>query len=480
MIYPKDFESKIGFDTIRNKIIGSCTSRLSRQKAEDMAVSSDYDTVSHRLRCVSEMKGIIEQSLPCPMAPGHDVAQYITEIKARNSFMSAERMYKLMQMLQSFSEIRLFFDSQKVENSETALFPALSAVIESLSQFPTLVSIISGAINKFGEIKDNASPQLYEIRQSIKRATGSMQRAMRSVMDSAIAAGIIDKDASPTMRDGRLVLPVNAGNKRMLNGIVHDESATGKTVFIEPAQVVEAGNRLRELQLDEKREEAAILIAISDQIRPYSEDILVSCDVAATLEFIRAKALFAIDVNANMPHLENDSYIEWYGAYHPGLFLSLREHGRKVVPLNLTLGDDKRILIISGPNAGGKSVTLKTAATVQYMTQCGLLPTFFTSNAEVIHIASSLFIFAALFQLSDGVQNVSVGVLRGIQDVKIIMPIAFTAYWLLNLPVGYLLAFTFGMGPTGMYVGYIVGLSVAAVLMIRRIRRRIRFLRILF
>lgn len=380
MIYPKEFESKVGFDTIRNIIIGSCTSRLSRQKAEEMAFSSDYDSVIHRLRCVSEMKGIIEQSLPYPMAPGHDVAQYITEIKARNSFMSAERMYKLMQMLQAFSEIRLFFDSQKVEEGEAALFPALSAEIEPLSQFPILVSVISSAINKFGEIKDNASPELYEIRQSIKRASGSMQRAMRSVMDSAIAAGIIDKDVSPTMRDGRLVLPVNAGNKRMLNGIVHDESATGKTVFIEPAQVVEAGNRLRELQLEEKREEAAILIAISDQIRPYAEDILVSCDVAATLEFIRAKALFAIDVNANMPNLENASDIEWYGAYHPGLFLSLREHDRKVVPLNLTLDKDKRILIISGPNAGGKSVTLKTAATVQYMTQCGLLPTLYDNS----------------------------------------------------------------------------------------------------
>lgn len=390
MIYPQDFESKIGFDTIRNIITNSCGSRLSRRKAAEMSFSSDYDTVVHRLSCVDEMKSIMEQALPLPLAPGHDVTQYLAEIRANNSFMSAERMYKLMQMLQSFSEIRQFFDTQKAENGETSCFPALSGEIEPLSQFPLLVSTISGAINKFGEIKDNASPELYEIRQSIKRASGSMQRAMRTVMDSAIAAGIIDKDASPTMRDGRLVLPVNAGNKRMLNGIVHDESATGKTVFIEPLQVVEAGNRLRELQLEEKREEVSILIALSDSIRPYIDDIMVSCDVAATLEFVHAKAAFAADVKANMPHIENKVELEWYGAFHPGLFLSLREHQRNVVPLNLTLDNDKRILIISGPNAGGKSVTLKTVAIVQYMTQCGLLPTMYDNSH--VGIFKSIFI----------------------------------------------------------------------------------------
>lgn len=380
MIYPNEFESKIGFDSIRKNITQRCDSRLARQKVEDMSFSKDYETVRQRLRSVCEMKDILEQGLPCPSAPGHDVTQYISEIRARNSFMPAERMYKLMQMLQAFSEIRFFFDSQRNESGDSDRFPSLTHEIESLSQFPMLVSSISSAINKFGEIKDSASPALYEIRQSIRRASGSMQRAMRRVMDSAIASGVIDKDVAPAMRDGRLVLPVSAGNKRMLNGIVHDESATGKTVFIEPAEVVEAGNRLRELQSEEKREETAILIAITDGIRPFADDINASCDVVANLEFIRAKAAFAVDVNAQMPHLENKQEIEWYNAFHPGLYMSLREHGRKVVPLNLSLDKQKRILIISGPNAGGKSVTLKTVATVQYMVQCGLLPTMYDNS----------------------------------------------------------------------------------------------------
>lgn len=380
MIYPEDFESKIGFDTIRNNIVKRCTGRLSVKKAEEMSFSKDFRTVTHRLRCVAEMKEIQEQSLPYPSVPGHDVAAYITEIRARNSFMSAERMYKLMQMLSAFSEIRFFFDQQKDEGHQEGRFPSLSEEIEALMQFPQLISVISGAIDKFGEIKDNASPQLYEIRQSIRRASGSMQRAMRRVMDSAVASGWIDKDVTPTMRDGRLVLPVSAANKRMLTGIVHDESATGKTVFIEPAEVVEAGNRLRELQIEEKREETAILIAISDQIRPYADDIAAGCDIVANLDFIAAKSSFAVEVNACMPHMSHTQEIEWYGAFHPGLFLSLREHGRKVVPLNLRLDRDKRMLIISGPNAGGKSVMLKTVAVVQYMTQCGLLPTLYDNS----------------------------------------------------------------------------------------------------
>lgn len=380
MIYPQEFESKIGFDNIRRHIIGLCNSRLGAELAENMKFSSEYNAVMHSLRSVREMMDIRELGLPCPAPSAHDVIPYITEIRARNSFMSADRFYKLMQMLQSFADIRAFFDSQREEESDRSRFPDLEEDISALSQFPTLIRTISNAINKFGEIKDTASPRLYEIRQSIKRANGSMQRAMRRVMDSAIAAGVVEKDAAPAMRDGRLVIPVAAGLKRQINGIVHDESATGKTVFIEPAEVVEANNRLRELQMDEKREETAILIAITDEVRPLADDICQSCRVAASLDFINAKAVFASDVNASLPHIEDKQELEWYHAVHPGLFMSLREHNREVVPLNIALTPEKRILIISGPNAGGKSVTLKTVAVVQYMMQCGLLPTLYDNS----------------------------------------------------------------------------------------------------
>lgn len=380
MIYPEDFESKIGFDSIRNILISLCSSRLGREYAEKMKFSADFDKVTHSLASVREMVDIKTQGLPYPAPSAHDVIPYITEIRARNSFMSAERLYKLMSMLQSFAEIRDFFDKQLEDNSDQPMFPALNEDIRNLALFSEIIRVISQAVNKFGEVKDNASPALYEIRQSIRSAQGSMQRAMRRVMDRAISAGVVEKDASPAIRDGRLVIPVTAGLKRQINGIVHDESATGKTVFIEPAEVVEAGNRLRELEMEEKREIVSILISIADVVRPAADDIAASCHVMGFLDFIAAKASLAIDLGASMPHIENKPEIEWYHAFHPALYLSLRQHGREVVPLNLTLSERQRILIISGPNAGGKSVCLKTVAVVQYMLQCGLLPTVYDNS----------------------------------------------------------------------------------------------------
>ena len=380
MIYPLEFESKIGFDTIRNTLLSLCSCRIGRECVQNMSFSDNYDVIRHSLDSVNEMVSIKQQGLPFPSLSAHDVVPYLLEIRALNSFMSAERLYKLMSMLMSFAEIRDFFETQRDEETDKKLFPSLEEDIETLSLFPDIIKRISSAVNKFGEIKDNASPALYDIRQSIRGAQGSMQRAMRRVMDSAAASGIIDKDASPSIRDGRLVIPVAAGLKRQINGIVHDESSTGKTVFIEPAEVVEAGNRLRELEIDEKREITAILISIANVIRPYIDDIAQSCNVLGLLDFINAKASLAIDLCASMPHISDKPEIEWYHAFHPALFISLRQHGREVVPLNLNLTHDTRILIISGPNAGGKSVCLKTVAVVQYMMQCGILPTLYDNS----------------------------------------------------------------------------------------------------
>lgn len=380
MIYPEDFESKIGFDSIRNLLTTLCQSSLGKEEVDNLSFSPDFATVRHQLDSVNEMVSIRTRALPYPAPCAHNVIPYLTEIRAQNSFMSAERLFRLLQMLSSFAEIRTFFDSARDENSDALMFPSLCQDIAMLAQFPALIRIISSAINKFGEIKDNASPGLYDIRQSIRRAQGSMQRAMRRVVDSAVSAGIIDKDASPSIRDGRLVIPVAAGMKRQINGIVHDESATGKTVFIEPAEVVEAGNRLRELELDEKREEVAILISIANSVRPSIDDIIESCRLMGRLDFIGAKATLAIDLGASLPNVHDKPEIEWYHAVHPGLLLSLRQHGRDVVPLDITLSHEKKILIISGPNAGGKSVCLKTVAVVQYMMQCGLLPTVYYNS----------------------------------------------------------------------------------------------------
>lgn len=380
MIYPVDYEAKIGFDSIRELLVSLCKSRLGRENALNMKFSTDFSEVIHALTCVREMVNIKNDSLPFPSAATHDVIPYLTEIKAQHSFMSAERLYKLMTMLQSFAEIKAFFDHESEENGGESNFPELSREIAPLNQFPGLISLISAAINRFGEVKDNASPALYEVRQAIRAAQGSMQRAMRRVIDRAVGAGIVDKDVNPSIRDGRLVIPVAAGSKRQINGIVHDESATGKTVFIEPAEVVEAGNRLRELEMEEKREITAILINLADQVRPHAQDIAKSCRILGVLDFITAKADLAIDIGGTYPSIEDKSEIEWYHAVHPALFLSLRKQGREVVALNLTLTKGQRILVISGPNAGGKSVCLKTVAVVQYMMQCGLLPTLYDNS----------------------------------------------------------------------------------------------------
>ena len=380
MIYPEDFEKKIGFDSIRTGLLEKCAGRLGKDEVLGMAFSSDFNVIRHSLDCVREMVEIIERNLPYPSPSPHDVVPYLTEIKAQGSFMSADRLYRLMTVLISFSEMNSFFSSQVDGEGMTPLFPALRREVEAMMSFPLLVSAISSAVNKFGEVKDTASPELYSIRESIRRAAGSMQRAMRRVVDAAVARGIVDKEVSPSIRDGRMVLPVSAGNKREISGIVHDESATGKTVFIEPAEVVEAGNRLRELEIEEKREIAQILTRIADVIRPYIADVTKCCILLGRLDFIEAKARFAIEVGGAMPNIDKNPEIEWYHAIHPGLLLSLRQQGREAVPLNITLTEEKRILIISGPNAGGKSVCLKTVAVVQYMMQCGMLPTLYYNS----------------------------------------------------------------------------------------------------
>ena len=387
MVYPQDFESKIGFDSVRTVISSRCLSRMGRDRVADMSFVSSFNSVEARLLEVDEMKGIIESESDIPLGLLHDVAPWLVEIRARDSYMAADRLYRLNSVLESMVEVKNFFaatasDEDDDSEKKELRYPALSRVVESLGVFPEVSREISRCVNKFGEVKDSASDRLGEIRRQLQAASGSISRAMRRVLDRAVADGIVERDASPSIRDGRMVIPVSSMMKRRLEGIVHDESATGKTVFIEPAEVVEAGNRLRELQMEEHREIVVVLRGIADFIRPYIDDILQGVDLLGTLDFIRAKALFAIDTGAQLPVLEKNPELDWYHALHPVLMLSLRQQGREAVPLNLRLGGEQRILVISGPNAGGKSVCLKTVAIVQYMTQCGVLPTLY-SNSHV-------------------------------------------------------------------------------------------------
>ena len=383
MIYPSTFESKIGFDKIRSVVIEKCAGPLSKEEAEKMDFSDDYDEVCRRLRQTAEMLHIIENNLELTLRDTGDAVFSLTELKAEGSYISAKRVWNLLKVIEQSHEVSDFFrkNSETTSDGEVRYaYPYLARISERLGYFPELICEINRCVNKFGEVKDTASDRLYELRREMRAASGSMSKAMRRVLDRAMSEGIIDKDVAPSMRDGRLVIPVEAGKKRQLTGIVHDASATGKTVFIEPLEVVEAGNRLRELEMEAHREEIEVLKALAIHIRPHISSISSTCRILTKLDFIRAKALFAKDVDGRMPHLSRDRVIEWYHAVHPQLLLALRAQGKEVVALSLTLDDTNRILIISGPNAGGKSVCLKTVGVVQYMMQCGLLPTLYENS----------------------------------------------------------------------------------------------------
>ncbi|MDE5901821.1 MAG: endonuclease MutS2, partial [Muribaculaceae bacterium] len=363
-------------------MIDKCSGSLSAEEAESMTFSDDYDTVRRHLCQTDEMLRIINGSLDLPLRDVGDTASSLSQLKAEGNYLSARQLYALMLTMAQAAEVKAFFSRPAGgdDGDEPESFPALAEVAARLEAFPDLIAVIGRVVNKFGEVKDTASDRLYELRRQLRAASGSLSKTMRRVLDRAVAEGLIDRDTSPAVRDGRMVIPIEAGKKRSLAGIVHDASATGKTVFIEPLEVVEAGNRIRELEMEAQREEIEILKGVASQLRPHTGAIGASCRILARLDFIRAKALFAREVDGRMPVLERERTLELYHAVHPQLLLSLRAQGKEVVPLSLTLDNEHRILIISGPNAGGKSVTLKTVGVVQYMMQCGMLPTVYENS----------------------------------------------------------------------------------------------------
>ncbi len=379
MIYPDTFESKIGFDSLRAIVIERCSSRSGKDEAEKMAFSNDYREVRRRLLQTSEMVSLKRSGVAVPGDEMDDVGPWLAELRSAGSFLPADRLARLGRTVETLAEVGAFFSQPDRRDTRT---PELDSLFGGLQGFPLIVNEINRCVDRYGEVKDNASDELYRIRRAMRAASGSMQSAMRGVMEKAKGAGIIDRDARPAIRDGRMVIAVPAEKKRSLSGIVHDESATGKTVFIEPAEVVEASNRLRELSLEEHREVVVILTGVADMIRPHIDEIADEYRYLGKLDFIKAKASLALETDGEMPVLEKKPEIDWYHAVHPVLLLTLRRQGKEVVPLYLQLEGEKRILVISGPNAGGKSVCLKTVGIIQYMTQCGLLPSMH-SNSHV-------------------------------------------------------------------------------------------------
>ncbi|MFK2418866.1 endonuclease MutS2 [Bacteroides fragilis] len=372
MIYPQNFEQKIGFDQIRQLLKDKCLSTLGEERVNEMNFSDHFEEVDELLNQVAEFVRIIQEEDNFPDQFFFDVRPSLKRIRIEGMYMDEQELFDLRRSLETIRDIVRFLQRNDEEESDCP-YPSLKKLAGDITVFPQLITKIDGILNKYGKIKDNASTELSRIRRELANTMGSISRSLNSILRSAQSEGYVDKDVAPTMRDGRLVIPVAPGLKRKIKGIVHDESASGKTVFIEPAEVVEANNRIRELEGDERREIIRILTEFSNTLRPSIPEILQSYEFLAEIDFIRAKSHFAIQTNSIKPSLENEQLLDWTMAVHPLLQLSLAKHGKKVVPLDIELNLKRRILIISGPNAGGKSVCLKTVGLLQYMLQCGML-----------------------------------------------------------------------------------------------------------
>ena len=379
MIYPQTYEQKIGFDQIRGRLTGLCLCSLGEGLVREMEFSANFDSIRRQVKQTMEMMRIV-QGEDFPDQNFFDVRASLKRIRIQNTSFNVEELFCLQRSLLTIYNIVTFLQRCSDDNNTIPLYPYLYALTQEVKTYPQMVKRIDQILDKFGHVKDTASPALLSIRQELASTAGSVSRALQNILRSAKGEGLIDKDVSPTLRDGRLVIPVAPAMKRKIRGIVHDESDTGRTVFIEPAEVVEANNKIRELESEERKEINRILMEFTQTVRPEVEDMLRSYEFLAQIDFIRAKAKFAIITKSTEPRMENKQLLDWAIAVHPLLELKFdtyniehkEEEPRKVVPLDITLTQKQRILLISGPNAGGKSVCLKTVGLLQYMFQCGM------------------------------------------------------------------------------------------------------------
>ena len=386
MIYPNNFEQKIGFDEIRSLLRERCLSTLGKEKVDEIAFSTELDVVNEWLAQIREFRRLQEEADDFPMQYFFDVRESIRRIRLENTHLEENEVWDLRRSLQTIADIVKYLERGAEETASGELrypYPALHRLTDDVMTFPAMIRRIDSILDKFGKIKDSASMTLAGIRNDLSKMEGSISRTLYTILHAAQKDGLVDKDVTPAVRDGRLVIPVSPGVKRKINGIVHDESATGKTVFIEPAEVVEANNKVRELEAAERREVIRILTVFTDEVRPHVSEILNSYDFLAQIDLIHAKTELAKLTKAFEPEVKAEPQLDWIQAIHPLLQLSLEKQGKKVVPLDIRLeggskkeeGKSKnlgRLLIISGPNAGGKSVCLKTVGLLQYMLQCGL------------------------------------------------------------------------------------------------------------
>ena len=377
MIYPNTFEEKIGFTEIRSLLRERCLSPLGKEKVDEVSFSADAETINEWLLQVKEFRRLQEEADDFPMQYFFDVRACVARLRLEGTHMEEAELFDLRRSLETIDGMVRYLNRESQEEAQhpsptSHPYPALHRLADGVATFPDLIREIDRILDKFGKIRDTASPELAQIRHELARTESSISRTLYNILKAAQSEGHVDKDVTPAMRDGRLVIPVAPAMKRKIKGIVHDESASGKTLFIEPTEVVEANNRIRELEAEERREVIRILTDFAKKVRPHVAEILDSYHFMATIDLIQAKAALAGMMGAMEPTVEGRPLMDWVQARHPLLERSLGLQGKKVVPLDIVLTAEKRILIISGPNAGGKSVCLKTTGLLQYMMQCGL------------------------------------------------------------------------------------------------------------
>ena len=380
MIYPQNFETKIGFGEVRRLLKERCLSTLGKEKVDEMTFSADASEVNEWLQQVREFRRLQSETDGLPLNYFFDVRESVSRIRLENTHLEENELFDLRRSLETIGGIVSILSRKEEEEHP---YPALHRLATDVQTFPAMIRRIDSILDKFGKIKDSASMTLAGIRHDLSQTEGSISRTLFTILHAAQRDGLVDKDASPALRDGRLMIPVAPALKRKIKGIVHDESATGKTVFIEPAEVVEANNKVRELEAAERREIIRILTVFSDELRPQVPMLLDSYNFLALIDLIQAKAQWAEDTQSFEPVALDHPHIDWIRAIHPLLQRSLEKKGEKVVPLDIMLRGEwreerqnnmpgGRLLIISGPNAGGKSVCLKTVGLLQYMLQCGI------------------------------------------------------------------------------------------------------------
>lgn len=383
-------EQKLGFNKIREQIAGRCSTNYAIQRAHTEEVSCKRETIDKRLRLTDEMRviTIFEQSFP---RNGYvDTIHFLKPLETPSAVISLGDMINLKQFLGTLKELTLFFREDKLNSGKSLKYPNLFKLAAPVIYPPEILYRIDEIVDRHGEVKDTASPQLQEIRRNLREKENSVSRRVQSVLKRAKDEGIVDLDAKVSVREGKILIPVDAGSKKRLPGYVYDESATGKTVYIEPAEVVELNNEVRELYFAQQREIARILAEFSDFVRPFIPELLAGARFVGEIDFLLAKAKVALDMESGMPIISSENELKLIRARHPLLESALKKEGKPIVPLTLTLTPTKHLLIISGPNAGGKSVCLKTTGLLQYMFQWGMLIP--ASEASELRIFKEIFI----------------------------------------------------------------------------------------